>query len=121
MAVDPDGGVRPRAIEFNRDLLPPGGFRKREGFAVPAGAKAAERAFVRVQLRIKRTVDRPVVGQTKRRPMRIVEGGLLSSIGLAFEETPVRVEVDAAFAGNLHGAGGSGAREGWEEAECKSG
>src|SRR5262245_18768833 len=57
---------------------------------------------MRIQRRIKRTVDGPIVRQTDFRPLRVIELGILCSFNVSFEKTPAIVETNPAFLVDLH-------------------
>ena len=60
---------------------------------------------MRIQLRIERPLDRPIVRQAQEAPFGIVEGEIFGAGSFTLEEAPIRVEIDAADA--VNGNGGS--------------
>src|SRR5262249_19197051 len=84
--------------------------RQRERLAIPSRPKDRQRAGMRIQLRIKRSLNRPIVRQAKFWPFGIIEAGLFCAFGLALEEAPAVVKADATLIGNLHAARSTCAR-----------
>src|SRR6185312_8361550 len=72
-AVDPDGRVRHRAIDFDAEIAPPRAVRQSERLPVPTRPEDRQRAGVRIQLGIKGTFDGPIVWKAKLPPLGVVK------------------------------------------------
>ena len=106
MPVQPHLRIGHSAVELDAEVFSLSAGRKRERLAIPAGAEDGQRAGVRVELRIERTFDRPIVGQPDGAPRGIVELWSFGARSFTFVEPPAIVEAEPALTGKRNRRGG---------------
>src|ERR1700688_2601588 len=100
LSVQPDRGIRHRAIEHNGEDAAVSVLWKEKRLAIPSGAGDRQSPGFWIQLLVKRTFNRPVMRQAEQRPVRIVKAGIFGAGCISLVEAPICVEAYAPLTGN---------------------
>src|SRR5437660_12037841 len=97
MPVQPYLRVRHGSIELDCKISAVGASRQAKALAVPTGAERRQSAGVRIDLAVKRPLDRPIMRQSKRAPFGVVKRGPPCCLRFASAAPPSLIESLAAL------------------------